>query len=95
VGARKVYVSQQNIEEGQAGQCSGCPIALALKDQGFWDVSVGRTVAFGRFDPKPDVLEAPVHFIEYRLPRAAQRMIRRFDDDKPVKPATFILKEIP
>lgn len=37
----KVKVTQKHIDEGCQGSASSCAIALALKDKGFEDVSVG------------------------------------------------------
>ena len=78
-----VRVTRKHIKEGKRGDALSCPIALALQDAGVSDPLVGSD-QFDGYRSK--------RFVSGCLTRRAQTFIERFDDKKPVKPATFRLK---
>jgi len=75
-----IRVGREHIEEGHAGSCRNCPIAIALNQQvgdGEWVVGV----AGARHDPTGYMLELPVE---------TRGFIRRFDRERSsVKPFFF------
>lgn len=83
-----VKVEQKHINLGLRGNCSSCPIALAIKE-----INQSKFVSIGYKD-------ASIYFLErddtytFDLPRAARRFINRFDKDVYVKakPFNFYLK---
>lgn len=75
-----VKVTQKHIDEGKIDFLQ-CPLALAIQDAGFKSAAVRFTVwekVYGATRTLP-------------LTRGAIRFRQRFDDGKPVKPATFRL----
>ena len=85
MNAIKVRVTREHIQRGARGVPSRCPVAYAVRSEGFADVVVlDGTVDW--FDPK---------FHCVTQPRAVRRFIARFDAGKPVKPFTFMLRTEP
>ena len=81
----KVTVTQKDIDTGIADNCLECPIARALK----------RTTRKEWAVWKDNVFTSNVkacNYKQYDLPNKAQRFIEKFDERKPVKPFSFILK---
>ena len=75
----KIYVTDNDIEQGIPHDTTFCPVALALyRTTGDQDVNVGgfRARSNHRF---------------YALPKRVQNWIRRFDRGQPVKPFSFVL----
>lgn len=75
-----VKVTQKHIRNGSMREGSSCPIALGLHDCGFKDVAVGYftwQIPGGRI---------------FKLSQSATKFIARFDNGKPVHPATFRLQ---
>lgn len=76
-----VEVTQEDIENGECGQCQTCPIALAL----------GR--ATGRPWMVTDTFAFESNGTSYaRLPGVAQGFVLRFDENHPVAPFTFTIE---
>lgn len=73
-----VNVTARDIENGEAGVCSMCPIALALKRKGLkgWVLPVS-------------VMVDGTYVV---LPENASDFIEMFDNKKPVKPFKFWLE---
>ena len=73
---KTISVSKKNIKEGRRKKPYACPIALACKDAGLYDPSVGDyyMVLTGKIVDTPNT----VH-----------RFIQNFDAGKPVKPFKF------
>lgn len=82
----RVEVKAEHIESGEKYDECGCPIALAIKEGGAWDVSVNplRATVYTR-----DYDEA----VRYYLPKKARDFIRDFDRDFEVHPFTFEMEE--
>jgi hypothetical protein len=77
-----INVTQEHLDEGVCGDPERCPIALAVKQQHGFDVSVGD---YG----------IEYYAWDVRLPHKARDFIREFDFDRPsAKPFTFEI-EIP
>jgi hypothetical protein len=68
----KVVVKKKHILEGIPNSGDSCPIALALTDKGFNDVSVDDIVIEGY---KNDVLYSTT-----KVPKSARHFIYKFDD---------------
>ena len=75
----KISVTQQHIDAGLRGSCTGDPIALALKDAGFDFVWVA-----------PDRIEATVR--TYSIPEDVLEFMKAFDNEHYVQPFTFELE---
>jgi hypothetical protein len=76
-----VKVTKEHIKKGTVWSDDSCPIALALKDQGFKGVFVPGeqfTVKFGKFN------------LTYGLPVKADLFIEKFDNEMLVKPFSFM-----
>lgn len=77
-----IHVRRRHIERGRPESPSGCPIALAIRQQ---------------FDIAPPRVDVSVYgivlgYTSFDCPTIAQRFIARFDAGKPVKPFAFVLK---
>ena len=75
----KIYVRRKHIKAGTRGSSRKCPIALAFEEV------VGE-------QPLVDNDSLSTHDEGFALPRSAQRFIKRFDHNKPVKPFAFFLR---
>lgn len=73
-----IKVLKKHIKTSEFG-IKNCPVALALKDSGYSDVSVGLNVIF-------------IGLKIIKSPRSVDRFINKFDRKKSVKPFNFILK---
>ncbi len=88
-------ITQEDIDKGKAGNCSLCPIALALMRKFNLDPSedsldyarVGLTMA--SIFPVMDRERKPQYF---NMPDEASEFIKDFDSKLPVKPFSFTLK---
>lgn len=80
----RVKVARDHIADGLMGSPKSCPIALALADLGFYEVSVGNDMASWR----------PCYYsIDWaRLSQRAKDFVERFDEGNKVKPSTFVLR---
>ena len=77
----EIHVTQQDIEQGEAGNCSRCSIALAASRAYGFAVTVG-SVGLHREDA---VGRRPIG----TLPPEAASFIRAFDAGCPVEPFSF------
>lgn len=76
----KVKVTQKHIANGEPHDGDSCPIALALKQQGFRGVDVNydsATFMDGDFT------------VYLTLPKVAQKFVSSFDEEEEVKPFEF------
>lgn len=75
-----IKVTKKHINNGEMGSPWLCPIADALMETiQSNNVCVASRITIDNND--------------YKLPRSAERFIRRFDEGKPVKPFNFFLVE--
>ncbi len=76
-----ITVTQKHINKGIQTDAQECPIAKALRTAGLRNVSVsGMSVYFGKGWKRTA-----------ELPKRARNFIKKFDNEKPVKPFTFRL----
>lgn len=73
-----IEVTQKNIDEGKVLDCHACPVALALVDAGFSDVTVG-----------PGYTNVKEHKQWVRTPEEALSFMIQFDKGHPVSPFKF------
>jgi hypothetical protein len=78
-----VRVTKEHIQRGRRGEEESCPLALAVREAGYHGALVGEL----SWRPHPDIHE----WNTLQLPEAASQFIRLFDNNLPVKPATFRL----
>lgn len=82
-----VNVSQKDIKLGKKGECSGCPVAIAVKRQlGLLDCYVGS--------PDIDLVPRNGRWFSTAMPTVVSRFVMLFDRREPVSPFTFTL-EVP
>lgn len=74
-----IKVTEDHIKNGLRCTTTCCPVALALQEISS-NVSVGLVGIW-------------LDSVRYKVPRSVYRFIRRFDNNKTVKPFNFILKE--
>ena len=74
-----VKVTKQDIEKGVSGDSRWCPISHSLRRAGFYSVQV-------------ELDNIAVNGERYPVSTAAQKFIKHFDADRPVKPTTFLIK---
>ena len=79
----KLRITLRNIVEAIPAHPAACPIAFALKDEGYFDPFVVGDWATAR---SPNGIR-----INWKLSKAAQRFITRFDFFQRVTPTTFVL----
>lgn len=82
--ATTINVTQEDIDEGQMGECYFCPVALAASKMikgGCW---VNETHIRASGDDEQE-------FILSELPEEACKFIRDFDSGNPVHPFQFTL----
>lgn len=77
----KIKVTAEHIRRGLRGISFSCPISLALEDAGIEELFVGKTVLFS-FNKK-----------EIPLSKEAQKFVYDFDNNLPIKPFEFELKD--
>jgi hypothetical protein len=83
----EVYVNEKNIENGECGNPSLCPLSLALYNQLGMNGCVGiKIVYFNDFD------KMQTH--EYAVDEASQKWIMAFDRGQKVVPFTCTLKKV-
>lgn len=82
----KIHVKQKHIKAGIKGNCSFCPVALAVKEHFGNDVEMVRVGALISVHHKHRFLDT------YRMSRSVERFISKFDTKKKVKPFNFFLK---
>lgn len=79
----KVTVTQKHIDDGEVCNCTSCPIALALRDEGVQAPIVdARTTSFFRNNGS---------WCKYYLPPEARSFIHKFDNGIKVEPIEFEL----
>jgi hypothetical protein len=76
-----VKVTENHIKKGVRKKADRCPIALALKDKGFWDVSVNGLLV-SAVTPSGKIVKKVTS-----LPM--DNFIHNFDSGNPVKPISF------
>ena len=85
----KVNVTRGNIEKGKCGHTVLCPIAYALRDMGYKNVSVGLDVAHVyRFNTNPQKLAPAPGFRE-----KMSSFVRDFDKGEDVGPIEIEMLE--
>lgn len=75
----RIEVTQEDIEKGKLGECSACPIALAMRRATGKPFEVGTDIYWLGFDLRS----------ERMLPPEAALFVSDFDDKKPVQPFSF------
>jgi hypothetical protein len=75
----KITVTQQHIDQGLRGSCTGDPIALAMRDAGFSFVWVA-----------PDRIEGDA--LTFHIPEDVVEFMKCFDNERFVSPFTFELE---
>jgi hypothetical protein len=88
----KIAVNECHIKKGLKESMKSCPIALAMKDEGFlfqgaYSGVDNRVVRF-----RDHVNIKDFYYKSSDLPLKAQEFISDFDQNKPVKPFKFILE---
>lgn len=88
----KINVTQQHIDQGEPGNCTGCPTALAINDaieaspryHAKAKAQVGRGLV---------IISWPNSTLKlyHDLPHAAHNFVGLFDTKQPVQPFTFNL----
>lgn len=83
---RKIEIKPIDIKRGVRASCDECPVALAISratriSTKWLSVTDERMTVF-----------METGWVEYRLPKKATTFIERFDDEKPVKPFSFVLR---
>jgi len=78
-----VRITKSLIKKGRRGNCSYCPIGLALRTLGFHRVSVYNT--FLQFTTSRNSKK----YLGANLPYEAETFVNRFDDGKAVEPFSF------
>lgn len=76
----KIQVTSEHIQNGKRTSAFNCPIALAMKDTGLANVSVG---------PKHAVVVNTAGDKIISLPIEVRSFIKTFDDNLPVEPFEF------
>jgi hypothetical protein len=97
-----ILVTQDDIDKGEAMDCSRCPVALALqRTLGCPSTVSGEALGWGKVRPERKfrlgvgAYSNPYDRVHHaRIPRSVKRFVNRFDAGKPVKPFRFWLKEI-
>jgi hypothetical protein len=79
IDAARFMEDVSNCEGGYISSCQRCPIALALKSQGFPDADVGKNFAYLRGTDKRHVM----------LPVKIRMFIHAYDNKQPVDPISF------
>jgi hypothetical protein len=79
----KIQVTQQDIDEGIAGKCYDCPIALAIARVLHIRLRVFRTIVIYSFG-----------YLIF-LPNCVIQFIDQFDNNEPVQPFEFELDITP
>ena len=86
----EVNVSQENIEKGKCNHTVLCPIAYALRDIGYKNVSVGQSIVYvNRFSDDAEKLAAAPGF---RTEMAT--FVSNFDKGRKVHPLRIELVRI-
>lgn len=84
---KKFTVTQEDISNGEPGQCMSCPVAIACERGGLTEPSVWPDrVYYGK--PEYAVVGGRTSVC---VPRSVTRFIYRFDTKKTVKPFSFFL----
>ena len=80
-------IGKHNIRDGTPKSSTCCPVALALKECGSIDISVGPDRAHMRYSPKGKLQH-------YLLPAATTEFIQDFDAGLPVEPRVVYLHPV-
>lgn len=91
--ATKIRVTEEHIANGIRSNTESCPVALAILDATGWnkgDVDVG-----GETIDRVEGMFPNWNFTHYHCPKKVQKFVDRFDEGKPVRPFSFVLKENP
>ncbi len=81
-------VTQEHIDGGRSccqPRAVSCPIAMAARDAGLWNVQV---------HPKYIFWEDEGELVSAKLPDCAIDFIQRFDSGEPVEPFSFEIHEL-
>ena len=85
---RKIHVTESHIAKGQTLNCEDCPIGLAIKDSGIFEmVHVGYDIISVKLPNQVDNYECPT-------PKSVKRFMVSFDTNKSVRPFNFLLSDI-
>jgi hypothetical protein len=78
----KVVVTQHHIDYGKAKDCKKCPVALALRDAGLFEPSIGYETCY-----------AGIGREEYHFPQWVGDKIATFDDEYIMAPFEFEIEK--
>ena len=95
---KRYEVTLEDIEDGKRGDCTRCPVSLAIQRQGLpseWLLNVGGlpgTISFCYRDYVACLLdECRISFL---LPISVSRFIANFDAERTVEPFEFDLPDL-
>lgn len=80
----KIKITENHIKKGKPANTYCCPIALALKENGYEDPTVGASKAYAVKDG---------NMISLKLSDSAIRFIKKFDKNEKVEPFEFEFEE--
>lgn len=80
----KIKVTEDHIKKGKPANTYCCPVALALKENGYEDATVGESKAYAVKDGNTVTL---------KLSDSASSFIRKFDMNEQVEPFEFEFEE--
>ena len=81
----KISVMQHHIDNGRRASCNSDPIALALKEAGFYQPWVGPNHIAWRREFKDHSVETPEDVLGF---------MKKFDNGQLVEPFEFELEEV-
>lgn len=85
----RIEVTQSDIDHGERGSCTACPIAIALERHLGCHVTVQENDT--EVAPPCAWIRIQRDGSQHQLPGSAESFIRRFDDGKSVAPFAFNL----
>lgn len=81
-----VKITASHIKDGSPGECTKCPIALALLEMGYGDVKVD--------EKSLTMIDGNGQRFTYKIPRDASLFILDYDQDYKVGPIVFDLLDL-
>lgn len=81
----RIEVTKEDIMRGMKKDCFSCPIARAMKRQGFTSVTVGRNQILAS--------HADGSVVDVAAPKKVRVFVSRFDDGQYVEPFSFVLED--
>lgn len=85
---KTITVTATDIKRGKPHDIYACPVARAARRTFKCAVSVADTLEIYQ-DGQPSIFSRSI-----KLPRKAERFIKRFDESKSVKPFSFLVREL-